>query len=126
MALLGPFLWNYNLTNMKSERAIRGKVEEIHEGLQNLKNRTDYNVLRHNDRVWLVEQAIDKYRDHGEEEGLKHALDIFHETAGLATEGEAAYDVTIWDASVQARGKMTTLDGLFGELEDLFFDKQAV
>jgi len=106
---------------MKSEEAIKEKVEEIHEGLQNLKNRTDYDVLRHNNRVWIIEQAINKFRDHDEEEGLKHALDIFHETAGLAMEGEATYDVTIWDASVQARGEMTTLDELFGELEDLFF-----
>ncbi len=96
---------------------IKEKVEEIHEGIQNLKNRTNFKVLRHKDRLWEIETGINKYRQHDQIDGLKHALNIFHETAGLTTEGAAAYDETIWDANVQVRGKMTILDNLFYELE---------
>ena len=34
-------------------------------------------------------------------------------------EGVNAYNVTIWDANVQARGRMTTLSELFNDLEEL-------
>lgn len=100
-------------------RKIEERVEEIHEGIQNLKNRTDFETLMHKDRLWKVESAVNQFRDHKETEGLREALIIFRETAGLHPEGVNAYNVTIWDANVQARGKMTTLAKLFDDLEEL-------
>lgn len=52
-------------------------------------------------------------------EGLRHALSIFWDTGIAAAEGADAYDETIWDANVQARGKMTTVGDLFHDLQDL-------
>lgn len=98
---------------------IKEKVEEIHEGIQFLKNRADFDALNHKDRLWEVESAINQYRDHDKIEGLRHALSIFWDTNIAAAEGADAYDVTIWDANVQARGKMTALDDLFHDLQDL-------
>ncbi len=102
------------------EDKIKVKVEEIHEGIQNLKERTDFDVLRHKERLWEVETGINKYRIGQQQlDGLRHALSIFQETAGLTTEGADAYNETIWDANVGARGKSTTLDQLFDELQQL-------
>ena len=100
-------------------KKIKEKIEEIHEGLQNLKERTDFQTLMHRNRLWEVISGIDQFSDHNRMEGLQNALSTFRETAGLHPEGVNAYNVTIWDANVQARGRMTTLAELFGDLEEL-------
>lgn len=87
------------------------------EGLSNLRERADFNVLVHYGRVWEIEAAVEKFGGAQEPEAIRHALSIFHETSGPAIEGSNAYDNTIWDANIQVLGKMTTLDDLFTELE---------
>ncbi|OGK62601.1 hypothetical protein A2334_03495 [Candidatus Roizmanbacteria bacterium RIFOXYB2_FULL_38_10] len=104
------------------ENKIKEKVDEIHEGIQNLKGRTNFSILLHKDRLWEVETGINKYREHNQIEGLRHAIQAFHETAILSREGAAAYNETIWDANVQVRGKMTVLDQLFHDLEMLVLE----
>lgn len=98
---------------------IKSKVEEIHEGIQNLKNRTDFDILEHKERLWEIEIGIDKYREHNEIDGLKHALQVFREAATLSKEGAATYNETIWNANVQVKSEMVILDELFSKLEDL-------
>ncbi len=71
------------------------------------------------ERLWEVESGINQFIDHDRIEGLQGALSTFRETAGLHPEGVNAYNVTIWDANVQARGRMTTLSELFNDLEEL-------
>ncbi|HSA84505.1 MAG TPA: hypothetical protein VLF20_06510 [Patescibacteria group bacterium] len=100
---------------------IKEKVEEIHEGIQNLKSRTNFESLLHKNRLLEVETGIDQFRDHNEIEGLRHSLDIFKQTAILVREGSKAYDETIWDANVAVKGKMTILDSLFSELDELVY-----
>lgn len=99
--------------------SLKEKVGEIREGVANLKGRTDFNILEHKDRLWEVETGINKYVEHGEIEGLRHALQVFHETAILNKEGANTFDETIWNANVQVKGKMTLLDFLFTDLEKL-------
>ena len=98
---------------------IKNNVEAIHEGIQNLQKRTDFNELLYRDKLWLLETGIEKFRSHGQIEGLRHVISIFQETAGLRTEGEGAYDNSIWDANIQSNGSMTTLEELFSELQNL-------
>lgn len=107
---------------MKPTESMKEIVEKIHEGLRNLKSRTNYNSLRHIDKVWIVETAIEKYREHDDQDGLAHAMNIFHETNSAAIEDEAVFKATIWNAMVQAKGKMTTLGDLFSELESVLFE----
>lgn len=99
--------------------ALKEKVNEILEGIANLKERTDFNILEHRNRLWEVETGINKYVEHGEIEGLRHALQVFHETAILSKEGANTFDETIWNANVQVKDKMTLLDFLFSDLEKL-------
>ena len=105
---------------MKPDEAIKEVVEKIHEGLNNLKDRTNYNNLRYKDKLWIIEVAIEKYREHGDKDELAHAVDIFRETNSVAMEGEATFNTTIWNSPVQAMGKMNTIGDLFDELESLF------
>mgnify|MGYP001599404405 FL=1 len=70
-----------------------------------------------------IETGVKKYWEHQQIDGLRHALGIFQETAGLATEGAAAYDETIWDANVEVKGKATTLDELFSKLQELVAER---
>ena len=108
-----------NLSKIKLTEQTKEKIEEVHEGLQNLKKRTNFDILKSKERLWEIETGINNYREHNDIEGIRHALGIWRETSGPATEGASAYDETIWDANVQVRGKMTILDSLFNDLQDL-------
>lgn len=101
------------------EDKIKEKLVEIDEGINNLKSRTNFNVLLYRERLWEVESTLNKYKSHDDIRGLNHALQIFKETAGLRPEGAPAYDNSIWDANIQVRGEIRTLEELFSELEDL-------
>jgi len=96
---------------------IVGKIEE---GLGNLKNRKDFNTLRHKDRVWEIETPLSILKRDGAQapEAIEHLVDIFMKTSTVSVEGEAAFNSTIWNANVQVAGKMTTLGGLFTELRE--------
>lgn len=98
---------------------IKQKIEEIHEGMQNLKLREDFDTLMYKERLTEVESGINKYRDHNDLEGLKRAISIYRETSTFSPEGAPAFDGTIWDANIQVRNKMTILDFLFSELDEL-------
>lgn len=108
------------------EDKIKEKLEEIDEGINNLKDRTDFNILMYQNRLWEVESTLNKYKDHGDVRSLNHALQIFKETAGLHPEGAPAYDNSIWDSSVQVRGEIRTLEELFSELEDLIHEDHSL
>ena len=101
------------------EDKLKEKLKEIDEGINNLKGRTDFNVLMYKDRLWEVISALNKYKRHDDIRGLDHAVQIFIETAGLRPEGALAYDNSIWDTNIQVRVEMRTLEELFSELEDL-------
>lgn len=98
---------------------LKEKVEEIHEGIQNLKKLDNFNSLKNSERTEEVEKLIDGYRQKSNIEALKHAWNIFIETSIAAAEGSMAYDETIWNANIIARGKSTTLEYLFNDLQEL-------
>ncbi len=104
------------------DNKIAKKIDEINEGLHNLKERTDYNVLDHKNYVQEIENKIRHYQVHKQINALKDVIDLYKRTSLLKKEGARAFDETIWDANVEVRGKMTILDHLFYELDMLIND----
>lgn len=98
---------------------IRSIIQNIDEGLENLKNRTDFKILRHNEKVQEIETALNHYKKTENPDALVHLVDIFKKTGAAMMEGEASFDSTIWNANVQVEGKMTILEDLFGKLRDI-------
>lgn len=95
------------------------KIEKIHEGINNLEERTNLNVLRFKDRLWLIKHAIDDYRKRRNIDSINHLLAIFQETSIASLEGSEAYNESIWNANIEVSGKQTTLGSLLNELKEL-------
>lgn len=93
-------------------------IEKISEGLENLKSRTNFESLRHKDRVWEIETAINLYKKTNNPDALDHMVSIFKKTGAVMMEGEDSFDSTIWNANVQVQGEMEQLENLFWELRD--------
>lgn len=102
---------------MKSD--IVGQIEKIHEGINNLKSRTDFNVLRLKDRLWEIEHVVNDYRKRKNIDSVNHMLSVFMETNVASPEGSNTYDESIWNANIEASGKQTTLEELFWKLKEL-------
>lgn len=98
-------------------------IERIKEGLANLKERTDCNVLRFKDQLWIIEEAFSRFEKTGNQDARNHLIDLFMKTNSASLEGEPAFDSSIWNANIQAKGKMTTLGDLLWELKDLTGEK---
>ncbi len=94
-------------------------IQNIEEGLENLKNRTDFNVLRQNDKVREIETALELYKKTENPDALVHLVDIFKKTGAAMMQGETSFDSTIWNANVQIGGKMTILEDSFWKLRDI-------
>lgn len=98
---------------------ISDQIEKIHEGIANLKQRTDFNILRSRDKLWLIEHAVDDYRKRKNPDSITHMLEIFQETNIAFPEGSETYNESIWNANIDVSGKQTTLGKLFDELREL-------
>lgn len=105
--------------NVEKEQKIQIVIKGIEEGLKNLKERTDFESLRHKERVSEIETALNLYRKTNNPDALEHMVDIFKKTGVAMLEGEDSIDSTIWNASVQVNGEMIFLEHLFWELRDL-------
>ena len=102
---------------MKKE--ITELIEKIHEGISNLKNRTNFNILRIRDRLCEVELAVNDYRKRENSDAINHMITIFTETNTSCPEGSSAFNDSIWNADVEVSGKQTTLEKLFLDLDEL-------
>jgi len=98
---------------------IKDLIEKIHEGITNLKQRTNFNVLRLRDRLWEIEHTVNNYRKRKNPDFITHMLEIFQETSIASPEGSEAYNESIWNANIEVSGKQTTLGELFWELKEL-------
>lgn len=105
--------------------SIKDQIEKIHEGITNLKQRTDFNILKLNDRLWLIKNVVNHYRQRKKIESVEHLIEIFLETSIASPEGSEAYNESIWNANIEVRGKQTTLGELFDELRKLVENYKA-
>lgn len=100
------------------ENDINSQVEKIHEGITNLKRRTNFNILRLHERLWEIEHAVNDYRKRNSMDSINHMLEIFKETGSASPEGAIAYNESIWNANIEVSGKQITLGKLFDELRE--------
>ena len=104
---------------------IKDQIEKIHEGIANLKQRTNFNVLRLRDRLREIEHTVNDYRKRRNIDSVTHMLEIFQETSIASPEGSEAYNESIWNANIDVSGKQTTLEELFTELRELIRKSQS-
>lgn len=101
---------------------INSQIEKIMEGIENLKERADFNKLRLKESLLEIEKTINLYKSNRDRSVMEYLLkDIFMNQVSASTELESSFNSTIWNASVQSLGRITTLNDLFFELREIFY-----
>ncbi len=95
-------------------------LEKIEEGVNNLQGRTNFNLLKYKNLLPIITASLSNYQKSNNLSYIEGLIDQFHQTTIATTEGANTYNNNIWDASIEVRGKQTTLEELVSELEDLY------
>ena len=94
------------------------------EASANLRDKPNFQSLRFSDRLKSIENDALEFLRTGKFDRLNAIRQINLETNSSHLEGSAAFDTSIWDTEVNAKGKSITLDELAWDLSELSNEKK--